>query len=373
MTQENFCVILRLSWKERRVYMTTKLDYSLENPEDRVKLVDKIIQETPPSQLTNYYKETLANYIISSADKKERKKREILTEGRMVTVNKRETSYEALVDKLENGEDGLYNLIREDKNTLLSPKDPITQEDIDGIPHLKTLRDSIAIVEPMSKAAIGQGKKAFLLKRTVIQMRQDQYVIRNGARPSAKASAIIRSLARMDLPEIRYINDAGEPAAAGIVTLFNYKHVSALLAHYSLLKQEVWDNLGMDMHYLLMDLESVAAKALSRNQMLYDLMIYKIDGRTNLEIQKKLDEDYGIHHSLEYLSALWRNKIPKLIAEQAQNDWLIYHYTFEEKGHWKKCSRCGQIKLAHNRFFSRNKTSKDGFYSICKACRNKKH
>ena len=43
-----------------------------------------------------------------------------------------------------------------------------------------------------------------------------------------------------------------------------------------------------------------------------------------------------------------------------------------EKGKWKKCSRCGQIKLAHNKYFSKNKTSKDGFYSICKNCRNNK-
>ena len=39
----------------------------------------------------------------------------------------------------------------------------------------------------------------------------------------------------------------------------------------------------------------------------------------------------------------------------------------------KKCSGCGQIKLAHNKYFSYNKTSKDGFYSICKKCRNSKN
>ena len=48
------------------------------------------------------------------------------------------------------------------------------------------------------------------------------------------------------------------------------------------------------------------------------------------------------------------------------------HYTEEERGKWKRCSKCGQIKLANNRFFSKNNTSKDGWYSICKECRNKK-
>ncbi len=52
--------------------------------------------------------------------------------------------------------------------------------------------------------------------------------------------------------------------------------------------------------------------------------------------------------------------------------YLLWYYTFVEYGKWKRCSRCGQIKLAHNRFFSKNKTSKDGWYSICKCCRNAK-
>ena len=79
---------------------------------------------------------------------------------------------------------------------------------------------------------------------------------------------------------------------------------------------------------------------------------------------------YNKKYTVEYISALWRNKIPKLIAEKAKEDYLIWYFTFVEKGTWKKCSKCGQIKLAHKRFFSRNNTSKSGFYSICKECRN---
>lgn len=36
----------------------------------------------------------------------------------------------------------------------------------------------------------------------------------------------------------------------------------------------------------------------------YDIVIYKIDGMSNAEIQEKLKEDYGIKHSVEYISSL---------------------------------------------------------------------
>ncbi len=104
----------------------------------------------------------------------------------------------------------------------------------------------------------------------------------------------------------------------------------------------------------------------------YKLLIYKIDGKSNAEIQDLLEAEFGIKHSIEYISSLWRNKIPKLIAEGAKERYLNWHYTNIERGKWKKCSRCGQVKLATNRFFSKNSTSKDGWYSICKKCRNEK-
>ena len=51
-------------------------------------------------------------------EKQEKKERKVLTENRMMTVNKRETSFEGLVSQLENGEDGIYNLINESKNQI---------------------------------------------------------------------------------------------------------------------------------------------------------------------------------------------------------------------------------------------------------------
>lgn len=61
----------------------------------------------------------------------------------MTTVNKRETSFEGLVEKFENGEDGIYNMITNDKNIIFTPKYNITPQDIEEIPGLRQLVESI--------------------------------------------------------------------------------------------------------------------------------------------------------------------------------------------------------------------------------------
>lgn len=356
---------------EEDIKPTRKLDYSLQTPEERNEFVKKIIDETPPEQLTNKYLEILSDYIIFAMDKEERKQKKILTDNRMVTVNKRETSFQGLSDRLENGEDGIYNMIANDKNIIFTPKISITQEDIDTIPALKDLREAIEVVEKQEKAATG--KKKFLLKKQLIEMRQDQYVIKNAYRQPMCFSNAIKSMSQINLDEKITITEDGELRSNGVVTLIDPKHVSALLCNYSKLKEDAWGKFWNDSYFLMEDLDVLIEKTLKEKYPLYyDLVIYKIDGRQNIEIQDLLFQKHGIKHSVEYISSLWRNKIPKLLAEQAQEDYLIWYYTTQERGKWKRCSRCGEIKLAHNRFFSKNKTSKDHFYSICKCCRNKK-
>ena len=357
--------------QEEDIKPTRKLDYSLETPEERNELVKKIIDETPPEQLTNKYLEILTDYIIFAMDKEERKKKKILTDNRMVTVNKRETSFQGLTARLENGEDGIYNMIANDKNIIFTPKISITQKDIDDIPALKQLREAIDLVEKQFKAATG--KKKFLLKKQLIEMRQDQYVIKNAYRQPMYFMNAVKSFNQVQLDENITITENGEVKSDGIITFFDPKHISALLCNYSKLKEDSYGRFWSDSYFLMEDLDNLVDRTLKNDYPLYyDLLIYKIDGKQNIEIQSLLQEKHGIKHSVEYISSLWRNKIPKLISEKAQEEYLVWYYTTQEYGKWKKCSRCGQVKLAHNRFFSKNKTSKDGYYSICKTCRNKK-
>lgn len=358
--------------EEENMQTTIKLDYSLETPEERNELVKKIIDNTPSEQLTPKYLEILSDYIIFAMDKQERKQKQILTDNHMVTVNKRETSFEGLVGRLENGEDGIYNMIANDKNIIFTPKFQITQQDIAEIPELKQLVDAIAEVEKAEKKAVG--KKKFLLKKQLIAMRQDQYVIRSAYKPPIYCMNVIKSFSKINFDENVSISGNDEIEDNSLVSFFNPKHISALLCNYSRLKEDAWGKFYSDSYFLMEDLDILIEKTLRDSYpMYYDLLIYKIDGKQNLEIQSLLDQKHNVKHSVEYISSLWRNKIPKLLSEQAQEDYLIWYYTTQKKGKWKKCSRCGEIKLAHNKFFSKNKTSKDHFYSICKCCRNKKN
>ena len=303
-------------------------------------------------------------------EKQEKKEKKILTDNRMMTVNKRETSFEGLISQLENGEDGIYNLISESKNQIFQPKVSITKKDLEEIQPLRQLRDAIELWEEKLKTATG--KDAYLIKKALIEMRKDQYVIKNAYRRPIVPTKLTRSKSTIPLRDTtNKFNEEGYPIPEGI-TLLNPQVCSAILCNYSKLKQDSWGYFDADLYYLMEDFDQVAEAALKGYPLYEKIVECKVDGLQNLQIQEILEQEFGIKHSLEYISSLWRKKIPKLIASEAEDQWLDQYYLGEEKGKYKKCSRCGRIKLAHNKYFSKNKTSKDGFYSICKCCRNSK-
>ena len=304
-------------------------------------------------------------------EKAEKKEKKILTDNRMTTVNKRETSFEGLVAQLENGEDGIYNLITENKQIIFQPKITITKKDLDELPELRQLRDTIILWEDKLKRV--EGKEKFIIKKALIEMRKDQYVIKTAYRRPILPTKLTRSSYHVELNDTTHLFDEkGFPVPEGF-TLMNPKVCEAILCNYSRLKQDSWNRFEDDTWYMIYDFERLCDKALAAHPLYMRLVECKIDGMQNIEIQTTVQLEFGIKHSVEYISSLWRNKIPKLIAAVAEDEYLNWYYLHIERGKYKKCSRCGQIKLAHNKYFSKNKTSRDGYYSICKKCRNAKH
>lgn len=119
-----------------------KLDYTLDSPQDRLEIVNKFLEENPKPDSKTL--ELLADYLVFCMEKQEKKEKKILTENRLATVNKREVSYEGLMAKFENGEDGVYNLTVNDKHVIFQPKKAITEKDRLDIPDLRQTDEAIA-------------------------------------------------------------------------------------------------------------------------------------------------------------------------------------------------------------------------------------
>lgn len=346
----------------------TRLDFSLETAQERIDQVNEalIAEQSGANEVSSARLEYLADYILDAPDTREKTK----PKNRKKTISAHEISYEGLVTKFENGEDGLYNLtIENDKNIILAPKTPITQEDIDEIPALKELTDAIEQVKLKCKTATGT--TAYNLHQQLIQMYKDRYVIRSAYKPIGYSTNYIKSISNISLAGTDAW-DGTKVDSTSVISLYNRDHVLSLLNNYSKIKEDTYGAFSKDMHWLMEDLDTYIEEALAPFPLYKQILIYKIDKCTNAEIHKKLQEETGQTYSEEHISNVWCNIIPKLIIEKATDDYLSWYYLNKEKGKYKKCSKCGQIKLALPRYFSLNKGSKDGLYTICKECRRKR-
>lgn len=101
-------------------------------------------------------------------------------------------------------------------------------------------------------------------------------------RASYKAAALhsphathqIKTLAKLDLSENITLNEDKIPISDAPLSLLNPNHISYLLCYYSKLKEECWDDLQNDMHFLLMDLENLVEQTLLPDYpILYDIVI----------------------------------------------------------------------------------------------------
>lgn len=345
----------------------TKLDYSLESPEDRKKLVEQILAEIPNP--TPQYLEYLANYLVLGMEKQERREKKILTENRLVTINKREMSFEGLVSQFENGEDGIYNLITENKHIIFQPKKTITKKDLEEIPALREIRDAISYWE--KRLITAKERDTYIIKQAIIEFRKDQYVVKDMVRQPIKLKYITPSRSWIPLESAEEVDPEGHVIPHG-VSLCDPQVCSAILLNYSKLKESGYGVFDSDTWYLMEDFDKAATKALI-NYPVYDKIVeWKIDGEQNATIQQRLQETFGLTYSSEYISSLWRKKIPTLIASAAEDQYLDWYFLNIARGKYKRCNRCGKTKLAISKYFSKNSGSVDGWYSICKECRNKK-
>lgn len=325
-----------------------QLDYTIDSLEERKLVVEKVLREEQNPNL-----DRLADYLIMCMEKQEKKEKKIITLNRQSTIDKRETSFEGLVDKLENGENAIYHIAKDDKNQLFQPKKLITKQDYADFPVLRQIKDAIDIL----KRKTAMGYQAYLIKKASIELYKDLYLAKKQLNPPVTPTNCIHSKFPRKLEGFSF----SDPLV-----------IEALLCNYSKLREDSWDRMDSDLWAIMMSFDKLLEDSLADNEYYETIVKLKIDGKTNAEIRDELQTTLGLNPTTEYISTLWRNRIPKHIADFASRQHLTWFYSTMRKGTWKRCSCCKQYKLAHPYFFSKNKTSKDGLYSICKTCRNKK-
>lgn len=204
-------------------------------------------------------------------------------------------------------------------------------------------------------------------------MRKEQYLIKEAYRKPVQALQSAHSPYAPAFPHSEtYLPEEGRALGIG-ASLLSPKVCAAILRDYTALKTASEGAFHTELWALMFDFDSLLEQALRDYPLLRLIVDYKIAGESNGAIQIALADTFGATHKAEYISKLWRRRIPALIADQAQENFLSWYFLDQERGSYKRCRRCGQVKLALPRYFSSNSASKDGFYSVCKKCRSKKY
>lgn len=292
-----------------------------------------------------------------------------ISENHASTIARRETSFEDLADSFAN-RDEIYSLINDNpRGSIFRPHISITQRDIEEVPGLAALRRDIQNWEALLKRT--EGKPAYLIKRALIQMRKDQYLMKQEFRHPISFNAVTHSQApHPPLPDTSYFDIKTKTYIAQGVSLASPKAISAILSNYSRLKQDSAGCFDSDLYWLLEDFDRLADYALAQLPIYEAIATLKIDGKTNAEIAEYIYATFNKRYSPGYISSIWCNKIPQTIALTAAR----YYTERAFRQHnlpFKQCSRCGKLKPASPLFFTHNSSSKDSYYSICKNCRAK--
>jgi superfamily II helicase len=204
-----------------------------------------------------------------------------------------------------------------------------------------------------------------------IDLRKDQYIIKDSYYKPTTLITSPQSKFPIPIDGSVTVDNNFQCVSSGI-TFADPQVISIILCNYVKLKNAAEGNFDHDIWALMFDFDPLVERALAPFPMYEKIVECKIDNLSNLEIQKILRDEFNINHTVEYISTLWRNKIPTLIAAQAEEEYLFWYFETSKENNipWKVCTRCGQKKPATEKFFSRNTGTKSGFYSICKKCRN---
>ncbi len=352
-----------------------KIDYSIKDIEDRKKLIDEMLFEyndiiynyidkyglQSDSDLS-YLLDRMCNYLVYDDRKKWRKEKK-----RIKDIIKNEIS----VDNVEKYLDIKNKEAKSSSGYDLNPKAIITSKDLKRYKEIEQIYNAIHIYQQI-RSKSKNSKDIFKINRVISQLKIDAIYIKEFLSGMFEFKNII-----FNKPKYNFDNDTGYfdvnddyiLVSENQLDYGNKKHISYLIKFYSRLKQESYNDNNADMKYILFLLEYLIDNTgLSDREK--DIVLWIIDEFNYEIISEKLKEKYNIDWYGDTVSRTF-DSICSKIADFYEKDYEDWFYTFVARGVYKTCSKCGEVKLANERYFGKDERNNDKLKSICKECDRK--
>lgn len=384
--------------RQRMSSYIKKLNYDLQYAEDRCELVRRILEED-----RDFWTEYLSSK--SFRDKQIKNKNSILAENDFSLValsimadylvfpkfkNQEEQQQHEIRKSLKSskvipvgGIKDIHKIVQKNKSiNYRNKKQMITKQDLIDFKDLQQINNVLIEIEKLIGRTPKERKEkqqenlkkyghATLrkLKRIYNDLKRDMIIIKEKLRGTIYFKRATKGTTKITFEEdTGYYNESGDyiEVSENRIDFGKADHISALLNYYSQLKQRFYDDINSEMWAILLDLDNLIENTKLRD-FEREILILKIDKMPNDEISKILKEKYDLELSNVRISQIFNEEIPKKIVEtyrQQREDWI---FTFKVKGEYKKCSKCGEVKLT--KYFSPKKDSKDGYHSYCRNCR----
>lgn len=160
----------------------------------------------------------------------------------------------------------------------------------------------------------------------------------------------------------------GQPSKEEAFDFTNEDHLYKFYSFYSMLEEKIHDEeLGEDSALVQFMNTAKAYESLAQLEPLHkDLLRWKIEKKSNNEIQDLIKEKYNHSYQINYISTLYCKTLKAIAETAAFHKEVCENLFFPEN--FKKCKDCGRSLLLTNRDWVRRARSRDGFSPRCKHC-----
>lgn len=395
-----------------------KLDLNIITSEERSEYVQAFFKQNPNYKPTQHELDTISNYVLYGKDPYINKKGEYdpelpvekwsnMPSRKEIEIPTKYSTWKkkppASLDELVESPSFCETQITSIQHT--APKAVFDREQNKDIPTIEELWEIIdSYTDQLKKEPDLDSSQAYKLRHTIIEMRRQQFLLKDIFKPcyvkSPSANRLIFFSREGDneidwcAPDSNYAcapmgfytpgdarfedplslsqedDDWGYNLNAKyIINFTNPEHINFLIQSYLEIETFCAQSCVSAQNSIL-DTFNFYLKNTEMRASHYDIIHLKILQWSNQQIADYVNDKHKVAHTSNYISTIYRKTCAN-ISKTAQRYYdYYYNRLFPEK--FKKCTRCGEVKLKNSDEFVRRARATDGFCAVCKKCEKQK-